>query len=223
MGGWAALVDTTLDLLLPAVCPLCRAAPGADLCPGCRAALPALLDPCPACGMPHARPDCRHCGGAGVPHLASVRVGFAYRAAMRRLITDAKAGERPAATRAAAALVPDPAAAVDAVAPVPPSPGRRSGPHLASAAARVLARRLGVPCLSLLACTRHAREQHRLSRAERWRNVVGLFIARRAAPPRLALVDDILTSGATASRAAAALRQRGAAEVHGCFLARTLL
>jgi hypothetical protein len=56
--------------------------------------------------------------------------------------------------------------AIVAVVAVPPSPGRRPGPHLATACARAAARRLGVPFLPALACTRHAREQHRLPRAE---------------------------------------------------------
>ncbi|MCS6970544.1 MAG: ComF family protein [Planctomycetota bacterium] len=222
-GAWRrAALSAIADLLLPAVCPLCREQAGAELCAACCAALPRLHAPCPWCGMPNHEVPCRACDERGLPHLASVRVAFAYRAKLRRLLTEAKAGGRAAAVRAAAQLVPDPAGPVALVVPVPPAPGRRSGPHLATRAARVLARRLGVPCAALLACTRSAHPQHRLSRAERWRNTQDLYAARRDPPAEVALVDDILTSGATASAAAAALIARGARAVHGCFLARTL-
>lgn len=216
------LVEAALDLLLPAVCPLCREAAGPGLCPACAAELPALGACCPLCGAP-AKADeaCASCRGDGLSNLDAVLAAYAYRGRMRQLVGDAKAGARAAAVTALAPLLPLPVTPVDAVIPVPPSPGRRPGPHLATACARLAARRLGVPCLPLLACTRHASEQHNLSRAERARNVVGLFTCRATPPARVLLVDDILTSGATASAAAAVLRSAGAKHITAAFLART--
>jgi predicted amidophosphoribosyltransferase len=222
VGGVKAAVATVLDLLLPAVCPLCHEAPGPGLCAACLPQLPALLDPCPLCGMPKHETPCPTCRDDGLIHLDGVRAGYAYRGAMRRLIGDAKAGARPAAVTALAGLLPLPDAPVDAVVAVPPSPGRRPGPHLASAAARLAAQRLGVPLIAPLHCTRHAREQHRLSRPERARNVVGLFACTGRVPERVLLVDDILTSGATASAAAAVLRAHGARRVVASFLCRAI-
>lgn len=217
-----ALLAAALDLLLPAVCPLCRAAPGPDLCPTCRAALPRNAEPaCPLCAGPLDGTACPACRGDGLARLDAVVAAYAYRGAMRRLIGDAKAGARPAAVAALAGLLPLPEGPFDAVVAVPPSPGRRPGPHLATACARRAAHRLGVPLLPALACARHAREQHRLSRRERADNVVDLFRARGAVPARVLLVDDILTSGATASAAAAQLRQNGAKRVSAAFLCRT--
>ncbi|MEK7412806.1 MAG: ComF family protein [Planctomycetota bacterium] len=137
------------------------------------------------------------------------------------LIGNAKAGAKPAAIAALSVLLPLPETPIHAIIPVPPSPGRRPGPHLATACARWAAHQLKVPCLHILRCTRHAREQHRLSRADRARNVSGLFTCRGTAPERVLLVDDILTSGATASAAAAALRQAGARHIIATFLCRT--
>lgn len=222
VGGVKAAVATVLDLLLPAVCPLCHEAPGPGLCAACLPQLPALLDPCPLCGMPKHDTPCPTCRDDGLIHLDGVRAGFAYRGTMRQLIGDAKAGARPAAVTALAGLLPLPEAPVDAVVAVPPSPGRRPGPHLATACARLAAQRLGVPLIAPLHCTRHAREQHRLSRPERARNVVGLFACTGQVPKRVLLVDDILTSGATASAAAAVLRAHGARRVVASFLCRAI-
>lgn len=220
VGG--VIAATVLDLLLPAVCPLCREAPGPGLCPACDAALPAIAEACPLCAMPKRESPCPTCRDDGLLHLDAVRTARAYHGAMRRLVGDAKAGARAGAVAALAQLLPLPEAPVDAVVPVPPSPGRRPGPHLATACAHLAARRLGVPLLTPLRCTRHAREQHRLSRAERARNVVGLFICRGPLPARILLVDDILTSGATASAAAAALKANGARRVVASFLCRAV-
>ncbi|MBA2479056.1 MAG: ComF family protein, partial [Planctomycetes bacterium] len=69
--------------------------------------------------------------------------------------------------------------------------------------------------------TRAAAEQHRLGARERERNVGNLFTCRSVMPERVVLVDDLLTSGATASAAAAALRAAGARTVILACLART--
>ncbi|MBN8526293.1 MAG: ComF family protein, partial [Planctomycetes bacterium] len=53
------------------------------------------------------------------------------------------------------------------------------------------------------------------------RNVVGLFAPACRVPARVLLVDDILTSGATISAAAAILRANGAHTVIASFLCRT--
>jgi predicted amidophosphoribosyltransferase len=223
MVGGVILLEAALDLLLPSVCPLCREAPGPGLCRSCATDLPALGACCPLCGAPAKtdEPRCTACCDDGLSNLDAVLTAYAYRSRMRQLIGDAKAGARAAAVSALAPLLPLPITPVDAIVPVPPSPGRRPGPHLATACARLAARRLGVPCLPLLTCTRHASEQHTLSRAERARNVVGLFTCHGRPPARVLLVDDILTSGATASAAASVLRAAGAKHITAAFLART--
>jgi predicted amidophosphoribosyltransferase len=48
------------------------------------------------------------------------------------------------------------------------------------------------------------------------------FAATERAPPHVALVDDVYTSGATVNAAAGALRRAGAARVEVVTLARTL-
>jgi predicted amidophosphoribosyltransferase len=76
--------------------------------------------------------------------------------------------------------------------------------------------------VSVLARTRPSDRQAGLAFADRRRNVRGLFAAGAlTGDPRLVLVDDVYTTGATASAAADALRKAGAREVHVVTLART--
>jgi predicted amidophosphoribosyltransferase len=215
-----------LDLLLPAVCPSCQVAAGPGLCPTCVHDLPTIAAPCPWCGAGRAATDarCGACDGAGLPHLHRVQVRHAYLGEIVRLVGLAKAAGRPAAVRALGGLLPglpDDAPAGGVVVPVPPSPGRRPGPHLGTALARACAHAQRRPLGHLLVTTRLGAEQHRLSPAERRANVVGLFRCPGPAPAYVILVDDLITTGATASAAAAALRTAGARRVDLICLART--
>lgn len=224
-----ALADATaavLDLLLPSVCPACQLAAGPSFCATCVHVLPRLEHPCPWCGSNRRTADarCGECDGAGLAHLQHVRVHHPYHGEIARLVGLAKAVGRPAAVRALGDLLPglpDDAPAGGVVVPVPPSPGRRPGPHLGTALARTCARRHRLPLRHLLITTRLGAEQHRLSPAERRVNVIGLFRCSKPAPAYVVLVDDLITTGATASAAAAALREAGAKRVDLICLART--
>jgi predicted amidophosphoribosyltransferase len=166
---------------------------------------------------------CFRCRDAGFPHLQSIQVTSAYTGVISHLVTAAKAGARPAAVRALADLITDPPAdwPTDAVVtPIPPSPGRRPGPHLATALATAIARRTHRPLRHLLRLTRHAAPQHRLDGPARQANVAGLFAAKPANTPVI-LVDDLLTSGATITAAAAALHAAGSGKIFALILART--
>ncbi|HYE08014.1 MAG TPA: phosphoribosyltransferase family protein [Planctomycetota bacterium] len=222
MNRFATAIGVLADLVLPAVCPACRVAAGPELCAACVALAPRLVAPCPRCTAPESGVPCRACRGRGMAHIARVHVACVYAGVVEDLVGDAKAGARPAAARALEALMPElPAdARFDVVVPVPPAAGRRPGPHLGSALARAIARRLGLPCRRLLRQARAASEQHRLSYADRRRNVAELFTSAPA-PARVLLVDDLVTSGATASAAAGALKLAGAMRVELACLART--
>ena len=217
------MASAIFNFFLPSLCPRCHEAPGPILCLSCHDALPRIAHPCSCCGATRlsATAPCHTCDDRGLAHIDRVHAAMLYVGTASELIGNAKAGAKPAAIAALSVLLPLPETPIHAIIPVPPSPGRRPGPHLATACARWAAHQLKVPCLHILRCTRHAREQHRLSRADRARNVSGLFTCRGTAPERVLLVDDILTSGATASAAAAALRQAGARRIIATFLCRT--
>ena len=89
---------------------------------------------------------------------------------------------------------------------------------------REVAGRLGLPMLArALRRTRHAAPQSGLSSAARRRNVTGLFSVsdrQKVSGRRVLLVDDVLTTGATAQAAARALKSAGAAQVVVLTLAR---
>jgi predicted amidophosphoribosyltransferase len=105
---------------------------------------------------------------------------------------------------------------------VPPAPGRRPGQHLATLLARSVARRHRLPFQPrLLVPTRFPAEQHLLGAADRERNVDELFRCRARCAGTVVLVDDLITSGATARAAARALHAAGAARVVLACLART--
>lgn len=90
---------------------------------------------------------------------------------------------------------------------------------LAAAIGRALGLKRDGKCL---ARTRHAPPQRSLSRAARLRNLRGAFAVRRPLPgARLALLDDVATTGATARAAAEALLAAGAEEVHLWVVAKT--
>jgi ComF family protein len=114
----------------------------------------------------------------------------------------------------------------DIVVPVPLHWRRRlaRGYNQSEALARAVADRLGLPCRpSLLRRVRHTPQQTQQSPAGRRDNVRGAFAARlgRAfAGKSILLVDDVMTTGSTASEAARALREDGAARVVVAVLAR---
>jgi predicted amidophosphoribosyltransferase len=89
-----------------------------------------------------------------------------------------------------------------------------------------LGRRLRVPVAErLLVRTRNTLPQKDLKPPDRFRNVRGAFRVRRRQAARLRdsrilLVDDILTTGATCSEAAAVLKRSGAMAVAAAVLAR---
>jgi predicted amidophosphoribosyltransferase len=135
-------------------------------------------------------------------------------------------GLRRAASLAAelvAERVPAPAA--DVITYIPPDPVRllERGHHPAERLARELASRWGLQAAPLLARAdaRGARRQASLDRDERLRNVRGAFAPAGRAPAAVILVDDVYTTGATASEAAVALRRGGAEQVTVVTFART--
>lgn len=115
---------------------------------------------------------------------------------------------------------------VDVIAYIPPDPSRslRRGRHPAEQLAAELGRRWHLPVEALLVRAGQARvsRQALLSRDDRLRNVRDVFASRAPYAGRVALVDDVYTTGATATAAASALRKSGAASVEVITFARTV-
>ncbi len=216
-----------LDLVLPRRCAACGG--GEELvCAACRAALRRIQPPlCARCGAPTAWPvqRCRECAGRRIP-FASARAAVAYDGPARPLVAGWKErGLRPLA-REFSALVAEtvPRPPVDELTFVPGDPERtrKRGQNAAEALARELGRRWELPVRRLLVRAEPARPQRGLSREERRRNVRGSFAAAEAPATRVALVDDVYTTGATVGTAATELRRAGARVVHVVTFARTV-
>ena len=198
------------------------------MCAACYASFRPIAAPlCALCGAPTAWPvaRCRECAGRRLAFV-SARAPVAYAGPARALVRAWKErGLRRAAHLAAETVVARlPVPAADVIAYIPPDADRLllRGVHPAEALARELARAWGIESAALLARRAGAHRQTGLDRAARLANARGAFTARGAVPERVVLVDDVYTTGATASAAAGALRRSGAHSVHVVTFARTV-
>jgi len=152
----------------------------------------------------------------------------AYEGVLRQLIHLFKYARirplaRPLGEYLAAALPRD--QRFELIVPVPLHWRRRlaRGFNQAALLAAAVARRYGVAVAPALRRRRRTPSQAGLSNAQRRANVAGAFVARRKqdlAGRRVLLVDDVMTTGATASACAAALKRAGASHVAVLTLAR---
>jgi predicted amidophosphoribosyltransferase len=98
----------------------------------------------------------------------------------------------------------------------------KRGYHPAEQLAVELGRRWEFPVARVLGRTRAPKRQRGLSLVERRMNVRGAFVAIGNVPGRAVLLDDVYTTGSTASAAASALRRAGARRVEVVTFARAV-
>lgn len=221
-------------LLWPSRCLVCDAPGGEalDLCAACEAALPRNRSACTGCAMPLPAPApvCGAClqRAPARESLGAVHAPFVYAAPLDRLLVRFKFHEDLAAGRLASQLMAQALADAprpDALVPVPLHRARlrRRGYDQALELARPLARALDLRVLGdRLVRTRATDAQSRLDADARRRNLQGAFAVRPGAalPPHVALVDDVMTTGATLRAAAQALRCAGVQRVDAWVCAR---
>ena len=109
-----------------------------------------------------------------------------------------------------------PSGAYDVLVPVPlyRTRQRQRGFNQAEVLCQALSARTGIPVLDALTRVRHTHTQTHLTREGRAENVRDAFLAEQAvAELSVVLVDDVLTTGATAEDCARALREAGARNV----------
>jgi ComF family protein len=223
--------STLRQQALPALCLLCAApAKSANLCDGCRADLPELpRDRCPVCAEPTlAAAVCGACL-AHPPRFERVLAPAAYAYPLDRLIQSFKySGNLAVAPLLVDLMLPAILAEPlpDVIVPMPLSAERlrERGFNQSLEIAKLIGRRAGI-ALRSQACVRvrHGEAQSALPFARRADNVRGAFVCMEDfAGLAVAVVDDVLTTGATLNELARVLRHRGAARVVGWMAARTL-
>lgn len=238
-----------LGRLFPCICVLCgqRSARDVDLCRECEEALDVNAGACPRCAAPFAAPrdaaaseyagaqeDAGVCGTclASPPPWRRTVAPFAYSAPLSRIVTGLKSGNGLLEARVLGALLLPfvrqryaDEALPEALLPVPMTWRRRRqrGYNQAELLGRELGRALDRPQLrNRLVRVKHAPPQRSLPRAARLRNLRGAFkVKGPLGARRVALVDDVTTTGATVRAAASALLAAGASEVDVWTVAKT--
>ena len=214
---------------LPLSCALCAAETGrGPLCAACMEDLPWLSERrCEICALPLATG--RICGACldRPPHFARVEAALAYQFPADALVRAFKYRGRLALGRVLGELLASRVdRRIDAIVPMPLAIGRLAerGYNQALEIARIVAVGTGVPLFP--DCCRKVTDtppQASLPWKERARNVRRAFVCDRDLQGmRVAVVDDVLTTGASLNELARVLRKAGAVEVQGWVATRTL-
>jgi ComF family protein len=221
-----------LRCALPQACVLCAAASGpALLCNACIGALPRIAHACSRCALPVREGSaCSECADRAPPWAATI-AAWRYAFPADQLLQSLKYGGQFALADAfadalVAAVIDRPTPWPDRIVAVPlaASRQRERGFNHAQEIARRVASRTGVRLLEGLGRIRDTPPQAGLDRATRARNVRGAFaFSGRLDGLVIALVDDVMTTGATLAAASQALTGAGAARVDAWVIARTLL
>jgi ComF family protein len=206
-------------------CFLCRGAATDLLCPSCDADLPRLAAPCcPRCALPSPRGEvCGRCLHEA-PHYDATIAALAYAFPADVLVHALKFRGELALAGLLGGLLSKKITShgIEHVIPVPLSGARlrERGYNQSVEIARQLGAKLD---LALCVRERDTPAQMDLPYAERKRNVRGAFRCTRSlGGTRVAVVDDVMTTGATLNEVASVLKQAGAAQVVNWVVARTL-
>ncbi|WP_422649527.1 phosphoribosyltransferase family protein [Cupriavidus sp. H18C1] len=227
---------------MPCACVLCGQVQADVVCAGCADDLLKPTPRCPRCALPHrAAGLCNMCRCAPPPFDATIALGD-YAPPREALVLALKFGgvlplanwlARELASAWTAGPSPsstDPDGKPCLVVPIPLAPARLAerGFNQSWEIARRLAPRLGAAARAdLLVRARGTAPQTALAAERRHLNIAGAFALARHADAddvrgrHVALVDDVMTTGATLAEAAAVLKRHGAARVTALVALRT--
>jgi len=223
VNNWPRIIQ---DWLFPPTCLLCGDAgtEGRDLCGPCARALPYNHPACPRCARPLAFETGLPCGECQQhpPAFDSAFALFRYEEPVRHLILTLKFHARHPCARLLGDLLADALEGredlPELILPVPLHSRRyrERGHNQSLEIARTLSRRLQIP-LDLRSCVRAKATQAQSGLndpKERRRNVKNAFaLARPLQAGHVAILDDVVTSGATANELAKVLRKAGVGRI----------
>lgn len=222
------VLQRALDVIFPPRCAGCGTAAW-PFCDRCRGDLIALSPPwCDRCGAPSASgpiPICRECPSE---LIARARAPFAFEGPARQAVHHLKyRGVRGVGRALGAAMATTVPGQADVVTWVPLTRRRKAerGFDQAKALAVEVGRHAGVPVRRLLKRVHSTGPQAKRDAAERRAAMRGSFVIRDRIhiPRHVLLVDDVLTTGATAAACAEVLLEAGASQVMLVVAARALL
>ena len=209
-----------VDRVLDADCALCVASADALVCTACRGNLPRARYACTRCALPLPRPGVCGACRSHPPAFDGAIGAFEYRFPLDRLVRRFKyAGDlalgRWLAERLAERLTDEEPPSLIVAPPSTRERLRERGFNPALELAKRVAVEIGVPCaMEGLVRVRETLPQPGLGRDDRRRNLEGVLATRLALEGRsVALVDDVMTTGATADAAARVLKRAGAVSV----------
>ncbi|PTY37898.1 hypothetical protein BGP77_15645 [Saccharospirillum sp. MSK14-1] len=227
----ASLLARGVNGLVGLACPLCeQSSYNGELCELCRSWLQPLVDPCPGCGAPNTlAPLCGRCQRQP-PAWHRLSVAWPLVGACRFMIHQMKYHQDYASARALAehwvrVVDPAPGAAEVALLPVPVHRRKLNerGFNQAQWLAAIWSRSLGIPVWQGVNKVRPTPALEGLNRRQRKAALQGVFEVTQLAPARLIIVDDVLTTGATAAELSRQLLTQGVGRIEVWTLARTPL
>lgn len=216
-----------LKTLFVESCPGCGGASACGFCAVCAGELTRIASPCGRCGL--TEPVARCPRQRTRWHVDAVHAPFEYAPPLDTYLHAFKYGGARAMGRALAMLIAagleKPSRAIDALVAVPLHRARlyERGYNQALEIARTLAHELTLPLLERgIARTAGTGRQTGRGARERLAGMTQAFRVRRALDGlRIAIVDDVVTTGATVNALAAALRAAGARTCVAFAVART--
>lgn len=223
------LADLIISLLFPHRCPFCGKTVQSDrvICEDCGGTLPYVTGKiCPRCGRGYE--FCR-CGDNNFAFDRCVSP-FYYEGLVRKSIINFKFHARQSSAAAYAALCAQTIKReynrqrFDFITCVPLTKRefKKRGFNQSELFARALSLTLGIPYKTALCKPRDVEPQRTLTSEQRRQNISGAFLAKDSFPGAvILLIDDVITTGATLSDCARALKEAGAKQVFCATIACT--
>ena len=223
-------LGTFIDKAIPNKCVLCRQQSSNNLCRFCAPLLPWHFIQCEICGSPLYTPGI--CGGCqqSPPSFQQTIVPFEYRDPIATFVQHLKYQDQLALAQPFGQLIAEHAMKhcnqlPDAIFPMPLHPIRlrHRGYNQSSQIAKFSGKALNIPVNEeILSRIRDTASQTELSRDQRRKNVANAFEVKGLERyDVVAVIDDVITSGASMNAACTALKTAGFQHIQAWALAKT--